>query len=96
MAGQVGRRNDQRRRRRTVIQVRVKLTFPESLVRKPVLANLVRDFEVEPNIRRADVEEHRGWILCELDGQAAQIEAALAWLRQEGIEVDLLGDVLES
>ncbi len=79
-----------------MIQVRVKLTFPESLVRKPVLANLVRDFDIEPNIRRADVEEHRGWILCELDGQAAQIEAALAWLRQEGIEVDLLGDVLES
>jgi ABC-type methionine transport system ATPase subunit len=78
-----------------MIQVRVKLTFPESLVRTPVLARLVRDFDVEPNIRRADVEEHRGWILCELVGQAQSIEQALVWLRQEGIEVDLLGDVLE-
>ncbi len=77
------------------VRVRVKLTFPESEVRRPVLATLVRRFDVEPNIRRADVEEDRGWILCELDGAAAQVDSALDWLRTEGIRVDLLGDVLE-
>ncbi len=77
------------------VRVRVKLTFPESEVPKPVLATLVRRFDVEPNIRRADVEEHRGWIVCEIDGDAAQVEAALDWLRAERITVDLLGDVLE-
>jgi ABC-type methionine transport system ATPase subunit len=71
------------------------MTFPESLVRTPVLARLVRQFDVEPNIRRADVEEHRGWIVCELVGEPDGLESALAWLRSEGIEVDLLGDVLE-
>jgi len=79
-----------------VIQVRVKLTFPESLVREPVLARMVRGFDVEPNIRRANVEEHQGWILCELDGRPEAVEGALAWLRDEGVRVDLLGDVLES
>jgi ABC-type methionine transport system ATPase subunit len=79
-----------------VSQVRVKLTFPESEVRRPVLATLVRQFDVDANIRRADVEDHRGWIICELDGDAPQVESAVAWLRQEGIAVDLLGDVLES
>jgi L-aspartate semialdehyde sulfurtransferase ferredoxin len=79
-----------------VSQVRVKLTFPESEVRRAVLATVVRRFDVEPNIRRADVEDHRGWIICELDGEALQVEAAVAWLRAEGITVDLLGDVLES
>ena len=34
--------------------------------------------------------------ICEIDGEATQVEAALDWLRQEGITVDLLGDVLES
>ncbi len=77
------------------ITVRVKLTFPESLVRTPVLAHLVRRFDVEPNIRRADVEEDRGWIVCELVGSASSVESAVAWLREEQIEVDLLGDVLE-
>jgi len=79
-----------------VSQVRVKLTFPESEVRRAVLATLVRQFNVEPNIRRADIEEHRGWIVCELDGESPQVDAALSWLRDEGIAVDLLGDVLES
>lgn len=78
-----------------MIQVRVKLTFPESLVRVPVLARMVRQFDVEPNIRRANVEEHQGWILCEIDGEPPALESALAWLRDEGVQVDLLGDVLE-
>ena len=43
--------------------------------RRAVLATLVRQFDVEPNIRRADVEEHRGWIVCELDGEG---QASLA------------------
>ena len=77
------------------VRVKVKLTFPESQVRRAVLATMVRQFDVEPNIRRADVEEHRGWIVCEVDGAGAQVEAALDWLRGEGITVDLLGDVLE-
>lgn len=73
----------------------MKLTFPDALIRVPVLARLTRAFEVEPNIRRANVEEHQGWIICELVGAAEAIEAAVAWLRDEGVGVDLLGDVLE-
>lgn len=77
------------------IEVRVKLTFPEDLIREPVLARLTRRFDVDPNIRRANVGDHEGWIVCELVGAADAIEAALTWLRDQGIEVDLLGDVLE-
>jgi L-aspartate semialdehyde sulfurtransferase ferredoxin len=79
-----------------MIQVRVKLTFPEALVREPVIARMVRDFDVEPNIRRANVEDHQGWILCELEGRSDAVEAALQWLRRRGVGVDLLGDVMES
>jgi ABC-type methionine transport system ATPase subunit len=79
-----------------VIQVRVKLTFPEELVRQPVLARLVRQFEVEPNIRRANVGESEGWILCEIAGSPDAVEQAVVWLREQGVSVDLLGDVVES
>lgn len=79
-----------------MIDVRVKLTFPEDLVRQPFMARLVREHEVEPNIRRANVDEHEGWIVCELAGEARNIEEALDWLRAQGIRVDLLGDVVES
>jgi ABC-type methionine transport system ATPase subunit len=78
-----------------MIDVRVKLTFPESLVRQPFMATLVRDHDVVPNIRRANVDEHEGWIVCELNGQPQAVESALAWLRDEGIRVDLLGDVVD-
>lgn len=75
---------------------RVKLTFPEGLIKEPVLGRMVRQFDVLPNIRRANVEEHVGWIVCELDGDAAAVDAAVAWLEEVGVEVDHLGDVVES
>jgi L-aspartate semialdehyde sulfurtransferase ferredoxin len=79
-----------------VIGMRVRLTFPEELVREPIIARLVRTFDVLPNIRRADVGEQTGWIVCELDGDAAALDKAVDWLRNEGVQVDLLGDVVES
>jgi ABC-type methionine transport system ATPase subunit len=79
-----------------MIEVRVKLTFPEELVTEPLIARLVREHDVEPNIRRANVDDHEGWIVCEVAGEPAKIDDALAWLRETGVRVDLLGDVVES
>jgi ABC-type methionine transport system ATPase subunit len=79
-----------------MIGMRVRLTFPEELVREPIIAQLVRTFDVVPNIRRADVGEQTGWIVCELDGDAATLDESLEWLRNVGVQVDLLGDVVES
>ena len=75
---------------------RVKLTFPDELVREPVLAQLVRRFDVEPNIRRADVGESQGWIVCELDGTEEAVAAAISWLEETGVVVDILAHPLES
>lgn len=75
--------------------VRVRLTFPEHLITEPVLARMMRRFDVEPNIRRAKVEETVGWIVCELAGAGDAVEAAIVWLREQGVEVDRLGDVVE-
>ncbi|MDP9386648.1 MAG: NIL domain-containing protein [Actinomycetota bacterium] len=75
---------------------RVRLTFPEHLITQPVLARLTREFDVMPNIRRANVEESVGWIVCELGGDRAAVERGIAWLRELGVQVDRLGDVVES
>jgi ABC-type methionine transport system ATPase subunit len=75
--------------------VRVKMTFPEDLIRQPVIARMVREFDVMPNIRRANVEEHVGWIVCELSGDDDAVERAIAWLDGLGVQVDRLGDVVE-
>ncbi len=79
-----------------MIGVRVKLTFPEALVREPIIARLVKELDVVPNIRRADVGEDSGWIICELDGDGATVDRSVVWLEAQGVEVDLLGDVVES
>jgi L-aspartate semialdehyde sulfurtransferase ferredoxin len=79
-----------------VIGVRVKLTFPEELVREPLIARMAQEFDIVPNIRRADVGERNGWIICELDGEPNTVDRALEWLRVEGVQVDLLGDIVES
>ncbi len=76
--------------------VRLKLIFPEQYVREPIIATMVREMNVTPNIRRASVEEHYGWIILELTGAVNDTDAAISWLRQQGIEVELLGDVIES
>ena len=75
---------------------RVKLTFPEHLIKQPVIARMVREFDVMPNVRRASVEEHFGWIVCELGGDDGAIERAIDWLQDLGVQVDRLGDVVES
>ena len=76
--------------------MRVKLFFPEALIREPVVAGLVRTFDITPNIRRASIEEDIGWMVLDLDGDHDSIGRAVAWLHEIGVEVDQLGDVLES
>ncbi|MGI8983212.1 MAG: NIL domain-containing protein [Acidimicrobiales bacterium] len=76
--------------------LRVKLTFPEQLIKQPLMGRLVREFDVLPNIRRANIEDDVGWIVCELAGEPESVERALSWLVDAGVAVDRLGDVLES
>ena len=76
--------------------MRVKLIFPEGLIREPIMARLVRDHDVSPNIRRASIEEDMGWMSLDLGGDAGAVRNAVAWLEEIGVEVDQLGDVLES
>ena len=75
---------------------RVRLVFPESLVREPLISRMVRRYDVDVNIRRASVEEHYGWIVCEIEGDRHAVESSLQWLTEAGVEVEQLGDVVES
>ena len=67
---------------------RVCLTFPEELLKEPVIYNLSQQFKVATNIRRADVSESRGWIVLELEGEEKEIEDGLAWVTSKGVRVD--------
>lgn len=64
------------------------LTFPEHLVREPMVYRMGRDFGLQTNIRRANVDEHAAWFIIDLEGEDADVERAVAWLQSEGVKVD--------
>ncbi|MCK9519859.1 MAG: NIL domain-containing protein [Dehalococcoidia bacterium] len=75
---------------------RVRFTFPEDLIREPVIYQLGHEFKVITNVRMADVDEGTGWVVLELEGDAAEIERSLAWAQQKGVRIDpVVGDVVE-
>jgi hypothetical protein len=67
---------------------RFHLTFPEHLIDEPLIYRLGRDFGVVTNIRRANVEERAAWVILEIRGEQADVERALAWLAERGVQVD--------
>ena len=75
---------------------RVRLTFPEDLIREPLIYNLGRDFNLITNIRQANVDEHVGWVSLELEGDQQAIQDGLEWISGTGVRVDLAsGDVID-
>jgi len=56
------------------------------------VTQLIRNFiGLTVNIMHAEVNSTEGWIEVQLAGTAAIIEAAVDWLRKQGIEVQVLG-----
>jgi ABC-type methionine transport system ATPase subunit len=75
---------------------RVRFTFPEEMIKEPIIYLLGREFAVVTNIRMADVDEHTGWVILELDGDPGEIERSLAWAQTKGVRVDsVMGDIVE-
>ena len=74
----------------------IMFTFPEQLIREPIIHNLSHKFNIVTNIRRADVSEDRGWVMLELEGTEGEIERGIAWVMEKGVRVDpVIGDIVE-
>jgi len=71
------------------------VSFPENLVAQPIVYELVKRFDVVPNIRRANVEAHSGWMILELSGDPVARDASIAYLLERGCSVNRMeGDVV--
>ena len=78
------------------MDVRLFVSFPEELVDRPIVYEVVKRFDVVPNIRRANVESHSGWLILELSGDESQIDGTVAYLEDVGCTVNTMeGDVIE-
>ncbi len=77
-------------------KTQVMFTFPQELIREPIIYSLGHQFKIVTNIRRADVTENRGWVVLELEGEEKDIEQGIAWVTSKGVRVDpVVGDVVE-
>lgn len=75
---------------------RVKLTFPQRLIKEPVIFTMAKKFDVMPNIRRARVTETVGEMVLELEGTEENLEKGIKHLREQGVEIELVeGDIIE-
>jgi ABC-type methionine transport system ATPase subunit len=75
---------------------RVKLTFPQHLIKEPVIFTMAKKYDVMPNIRRARVTETMGEMVLELEGTEENLGKGIKSLEGQGINVELIeGDLVD-
>ncbi|HEY45260.1 MAG: hypothetical protein AMJ88_04390 [Anaerolineae bacterium SM23_ 63] len=65
----------------------LRLIYPPSLLRRPILNQLILSYELTVNIYRAQITLEEGWLEVEVLGEDQVIENAISWLEKAGIEV---------
>jgi ABC-type methionine transport system ATPase subunit len=65
----------------------LRLNYPATLLRQPILHQLIRTFDLSVNILRAQISLDEGWLEIQAEGTDSELERAQAWLRLQGIEV---------
>ncbi|TAL24330.1 MAG: ferredoxin [Nitrospirae bacterium] len=75
---------------------RIKLTFPQRLIKEPVIFTMAKKHDVMPNIRRARVTETVGEMVLEIEGTEENLEKGIKFLKEQGVDVELVeGDIVE-
>jgi ABC-type methionine transport system ATPase subunit len=69
-------------------QVDIALTARKEQVEQPWLWRLCKEFAVQVNIVKANVDTDFGWMLIRLEGPVEEIQRATAWLMTTGMHVD--------
>jgi len=76
---------------RDTVNKKVILRFSPEVVEQPIVFQLVKDFNLIPNIIRAQVsEEKKGFLLLGLSGAEGDYRRALLYLQEQGIQVQSL------
>lgn len=75
---------------------RLDLRFPPRQSLKPVIYHLVRDFDLVPNILRAQIQpEQEGRMVLEVTGSKENYAAGVAFLAEQGLTVtEAASDIL--
>ncbi len=66
----------------------VMFTYPQELIKEPIIYNLGQHFNIVTNILRADISPDRGWVVLELEGDERDIEQGISWVTSRGVRVE--------
>jgi L-aspartate semialdehyde sulfurtransferase ferredoxin len=64
------------------------LTYSQEKIKEPIIYNVSRKFRVVTNIRSATISDHIGLVGLELDGEQAEIDGAVKWIAEQGVQVE--------
>jgi ferredoxin len=71
-----------------MVKRKLVLSFPENIVTKPITYRLVKEFNLEFNILRAEITpDIEGKMLIELRGDKEKIEQSIKYLTDTGVSV---------
>jgi len=62
--------------------------YPPKLITKPLIWQIGHKFNLVTNIRQASVTDEIGIVCLELDGERAEVKAAIKWLEKTGVSVE--------
>ena len=70
------------------VREKIYLTYPTELIKEPLIYLVGQRFDVVTNIRGANISETMGLVALELDGGQEEVDKAVGWLRDQGVQVE--------
>ena len=71
----------------------VRLDYPGSLLNRPLIYDLIRQFDLVTNILEAQVSARGGYLIVVLHGDREKVERGLVWLSSQGAQIRILSEI---
>ena len=68
---------------------KVEFTFPAELKKEPIFYNIIKNFDVIPNIVEASFSTEMGWAIVKLKGKEEELNRLFNFLKEKGVRVDI-------
>lgn len=70
---------------------KIVLNFPKDKIDKPIVFKLIKDYPLSLNIMKASITpDQEGHMVIELEGEKAEIEKGIKYLKEQGVMVESL------
>jgi len=72
-----------------VKKVEVELTFPGELKDEPIFYQIIKKFNIVPNILEASFSTEMGWAIVTFEGEEQEITRLFEFLRSKNININV-------